>query len=223
MADRPARPRRFGAAIVLLALGAGAVDALSFAGLGAVFASVMTGNLVLLGLAVVQANADPLTHALTAIAAYVAGVLGAASWLRRVRFGAADPWPARVVTVLCVVPVAQAAVLAGWLACAGRPGPGAQLALLALSSFAMGVQGAGVNTLPVKGAATTYLTGTLTALATELASSGIPVIRRRLAVLGASFAGAALDAVLLTWARPVAPALPLAAGLAVIVIVGTDR
>jgi uncharacterized membrane protein YoaK (UPF0700 family) len=130
----------------------------------------------------------------------------------------------RVTGALSAVPAAQAAVLAGWLACAGRPGPLAQIALLALSAFAMGVQSAGVNAFPVAGAATTYLTGTLTTLITELVTTGVPVtMRRRFAVLAAALAGAALDAVLLTWARPAAPALPLAVTLAVVVIVGRSR
>ncbi len=224
MADRPARarrPRRFALVIVLLALGSGAVDAFSFAALGAVFASVMTGNLVLLGLAVVQADPGPLVRAAAALAAYFAGVLATAAWLRHTRFAEADPWPGRVVAVVAVVPAAQTLVLAGWLVHLGHPGPAARVVLLVMSAFAMGVQSAGVNTLPVAGAATTYLTGTLTELATELAQTAVPVTTRRFAVLGAALAGAALDAVLLAWARPAAPALPLATALAALVIVST--
>ncbi len=216
MADRP---RRFTAVIVLLALGAGAVDAFSFALLGAVFASVMTGNLVVLGLAVVQVRPGAVVRSAVAIAAYFAGVLGTSAWLRSVRFGEADPWPGRVLAVLAAVPAAQALVLAGWLAQAGHPAPAAKVVLLAVSAFAMGAQSAGVNTLPVTGAATTYLTGTLTRLATELAATGVPVTTRRFAVLGAALAGAALDAILITWARPAAPALPLVAALAALALV----
>ncbi len=227
MADRPTRARRPGGStlvIILLAFGSGAVDALSFAALGAVFASVMTGNLVLLGLALIRLRPGPIVETVTAIAGYVAGVLAAAAWLRRTAFGERDPWPVRVVVTLAAVPAVQAAVLAGWLAGAARPSPAAQVMLLALSSFAMGVQSAAVNALPVPGAATTYLTGTLTSLATEMATGGTPVTLRRLAVLGAALAGAALDGLLLTWARPAAPALPLAVTLAVlVVIIARDR
>ncbi|WP_329234533.1 DUF1275 family protein [Actinoallomurus sp. NBC_01490] len=294
---RTPRTRRLTAAVVLLALGSGAVDAFSFAGLGAVFASVMTGNLVLLGVSVVHARLDAAVAAVAAITAYVAGVLAASLWLRarhigdrprascrrgrelaptgsygrnRVRrartrraaggarrYGRGRPsgdtylgraarrrhvpsagpsgrragrpstprrpvtaeWPARVRAVLTVVPVAQAAVLGGWLATGGRPGPVAQSGMLALAAFAMGAQSAGVNTLPLTGAATTYLTGTLTTLTTELATSGVPAtMRRRFAVLAAALAGAGLDAVLLVWARPAAPALPLALTLTVVLV-----
>jgi uncharacterized membrane protein YoaK (UPF0700 family) len=123
-----------------------------------------------------------------------------------------------------LVPFAQALALVGWLGSGGHPQATAQILLLVLSAFAMGVQSAGVNTLPLAGAATTYLTGTLTTLTTELATSGVPsTMRRRFAVLAAALAGAGLDAVLLTWARPAAPALPLAATLAVVLLIGRGR
>lgn len=315
MAERRARmvrPGRLTAAVVLLTLSSGAVDAFVFIGLGAVFASVMTGNLVLLGVAVVHSRLDPALAAATAIVTYTAGVFCAASWLCRTpspvpagrrtrtwrgllrrtpsgrrgrprtrapsgpyartrrglpRQASAPPhmrrgrprrrrpgstarrsrpgsglasggirretpgtgpggpeWTGRVRQALMVVPVAQAAVLSGWLACHGRPGETPQLLLLGLSAFAMGVQSAGVNTLPLTGAATTYLTGTLTTLTTELATSGVrSTMRRRFAVLAAALAGAGLSGVLLTWVRPAAPALPLAATLVVILIIGTGR
>jgi uncharacterized membrane protein YoaK (UPF0700 family) len=124
---------------------------------------------------------------------------------------------------LTAVPAAQVTVLAVWLASDGHPAKAAQIGLLALSAFAMGVQSAGVNTLPVTGAATTYLTGTLTTLTTELATSGVPAtMRRRFAALAAALTGAALNAALLTWLRPAAPALPLAATLTVLVLLARD-
>lgn len=230
------RPVRLTAAVVLLALSSGAVDALGFIGLGEVFAGVMTGNLVLLGIAVVHTRLQPALSAATAIAAYVLGVVGTAGWLHRDHappprdagpsraHGNGAEWSGRLRRALTVVPVAQAAVLAGWLASGGRPGDTVRLLLLAPAAFAMGVQSTGVNTLPLPGAAPTYLTGTLTTLTTELATSGVPsTMRRRLAVLGAALAGAALEAILLEWARPAAPALPLAATLAVLLILALPR
>jgi uncharacterized membrane protein YoaK (UPF0700 family) len=224
-------PLRLTAAVILLALSSGAVDALSFIGLGAVFASVMTGNLVLLGVAVVHTRLGPALSAATAIAAYVVGVLGAAAWLHRSPApplrdtGPGRPeWYGRLRRALTAVPAAQALVLAGWLASGGRPGDTARLLLLAPAAFAMGVQSTGVNTVPLPGAATTYLTGTITTLTTELATSGVPsTMRRRFAVLGAALTGAALEAVLIEWARPAAPALPLAATVSVLLLPGPRR
>ncbi|MEV5707088.1 YoaK family protein [Actinoallomurus sp. NPDC052274] len=224
---RPAVAPREGAvtaAVFLLALGSGAADAFSFVALGAVFTSVMTGNLVLLGVAVVHTDAGGAVRSVVSITAYATGVLGAASWLRDTSPADPGPWPDRVVAALTVVPVAQAAVLAGWLAAAARPGTAPQVALIAGAAAAMGVQSTAVNTLAVSGAATTYLTGTLTSLMTETATTGSPLtMRRRAAVLTAALGGAALEAVLLTWVRPVAPALPLLAALTVVAAMTVGR
>lgn len=210
--------------VLLLALGSGAIDALSVAALGAVFASVMTGNLVLLGLSAVQARPAPALAAGAAILAYAAGVFAAAARLRRKDPAGEKPWPVLVSGAFVAVLLPQGAVLAGWLSTGGHPGEAVRTVLLALSAFAMGVQSASVNALPIAGAATTYLTGTLTTLTTELATSGVPsTMRLRSAVLTAALAGAGLDAALLTWARPAAPAIPVAATLAVAVIAGRGR
>jgi uncharacterized membrane protein YoaK (UPF0700 family) len=242
---RVERSARLTTAVFLLALSSGAVDAMSFAALGAVFASVMTGNLVLLGVAAVHARLGPALTATAAIVAYATGVFGTAAWLHRLRgrhdrrdarrrpglgrhTRRASPgrrqWAGSVRRALLIVPVAQAGVLAGWLAAGERPDPTARTLLLALSALAMGAQSAGVNTFPLTGAATTYLTGTLTTLTTELAAGGVPVtMRRRLAVLAAALTGAGLSAALITWARPTAPALPLTATLAVVLVLGHRR
>jgi uncharacterized membrane protein YoaK (UPF0700 family) len=132
-------------------------------------------------------------------------------------------WAGRVRQALLVVALVQVAVLAGWVGCHGRPGEGPRLLLLGLSAVAMGVQSAGVNTLPLTGAATTYLTGTLTVLTTELATSGVrPTMRRRFGVLVAALAGAGLGGALVAWVRPAAPALPLAATLVVVLILAPN-
>jgi uncharacterized membrane protein YoaK (UPF0700 family) len=220
----PPPPRTLTAAIALLALGSGAVDALSFAALGTVFTSVMTGNLILLGVSIGQAEFAAAVPAVVAIAAYVGGVFAVARWLRGTRSDEETPWPLRVTAAVTAVAVAQAAVLVWWLATGGRPGPVVRELLIALSAAAMGVQSGAVNAVSVSGAATTYLTGTLTTLTTELATTGAPLaMRRRLTVLTAAFTGALLEALLLTWARVTAPALPLAATLAVIVVLRPRR
>lgn len=206
-------------ALMMLAFGSGAVDALSFAGLGQVFTGVMTGNFVLLGLAAGQGHLAAATRAVIAITAYAAGAFVAAYWLRGTRASAANPWPRRLSAALCAEAVAQSAVLAGWLAGGSHPGAAARDSLIALSAIAMSIQSTTVNALSVSGAATTYFTGTLTALVTELATSGAPVtMRLRVAVIAAALAGATADAAVLTHARPAAPVIPLAATVAAIAV-----
>ena len=211
-------------ALVLLAAGSGAIDAFSFAALGAVFTSVMTGNLVLLGIAVVHADPGAAARSAVSITSYIAGVLAAARWLRGTRATPQVPWPARLSAVLVGVAGAQAAVLGGWLATVDRPGDVPRIALIAVSAMAMGMQSTGVNALAVSGATTTYLTGTLTTLITELVTTGSPMtMRRRLSVLAAALCGAALSAALIVWARPTVPALPLAATLSVLALTWRHR
>ena len=222
--SRKPGPRRLTASIALLAVGSGSIDALSITSLGQVFTSVMTGNLVLLGVSLGQSRFAAAVPAVVAIAAYMSGVFGAAWWFRETRADRADPWPRRVSPALSVLATVQAIVLVWWLVSGGHPGPPVRDVLIALSATAMGVQSGAVNTVSVSGASTTYLTGTLTTLTTELATTGAPLaMHRRLAVLLAALIGATLEAVLLIWARPVAPALPLAATLAVIALTRARR
>jgi uncharacterized membrane protein YoaK (UPF0700 family) len=72
--------------LVLLTLTTGAVDASCFLHLGNVFSSVITGNLVLLGVAAATRSASLAIHSGVALAGYSAGVLiGAPIATRRAR------------------------------------------------------------------------------------------------------------------------------------------
>src|SRR5260370_13117014 len=59
----------------VLTAGTGAADAISFLRLGNVFTSMMTGNLIQVGVAVGRGDAALAAHVLVAVAAFVAGVL----------------------------------------------------------------------------------------------------------------------------------------------------
>jgi uncharacterized membrane protein YoaK (UPF0700 family) len=61
-------------AAIALTFGSGAMDVASFTRLGTVFTSVMTGNMVLFGLAAARRSAALAVHTLVAIAGYVTGV-----------------------------------------------------------------------------------------------------------------------------------------------------
>lgn len=187
---------------LLLAFGAGATDALGILGLGRVFTSVMTGNLVLLGVAVGSGTSGELARVLVSLAAYLLAVAGAAWYLRS---GAAT-------AVLAVEAVAQAGLLAGWLATGTRPALASELALIAVAAVAMGAQAQTVRSLALPVPSTTYLTGTLTSLIAALATGTRDRTAGRLgAVVAAMLAGAAACAVAIGLARPLAAALPLLA------------
>jgi len=107
--------------------------------------------------------------------------------------------------------------LGWWLS--GPSATGVALAgLIVLAGLAMGIQSAVARRLAVPGVSTTFVTGTLTALLTELtAVSGAAGDRRRMAAaIGALVAGAVVGGLAQAYARPAAafvPAVVLAAAV----------
>ncbi len=182
--------------MVALTVTTGAVDATCFLHLGRVFGSVVTGNLVLLGVAATRTSGELAVSAGVAIGGYAAGVLAGAP-IARERDRAGDQglgaWPGRVTACLAAELAVLAALCAGWDAAGGHPDRPAALLLLGLASGAMGMQGAAVRRLGQL--STTYLTGMLTGVLAALAgaerSEGLI---RSVGVLAAIVAGAAAGA-----------------------------
>jgi len=152
--------------VVVLAFTSGFIDALSFLGLG-VFASVQTGNTVLLGLAIGSGKIFQALVSLAAITGYIGGVaLGA-----RI----VDPTPgtqkiwSKAVTKDFIMEVLVLLLLAivGFSA-GGKPSGLVLYTLIVLATVAMGIQGAAVRALGVSDVSTTYITGTWTGLISSL-------------------------------------------------------
>lgn len=178
-----------------LAAVAGAVDVLCITRLGEAFASIITGNTVVLGASLAQGDLRRLSFAATAIGAYVVGVVVGSLVTRSAVKGLA-PWPART-TVVCAIEFAALAVMAGtWITSAGRPSGAAQYVALGAAATAMGLQSSAFRLVVVPGVTTTYFTGTLTGLL-----SGVVQKRKwngsAAAALAALLAGAAASALLL--------------------------
>jgi uncharacterized membrane protein YoaK (UPF0700 family) len=201
--------------LVLLTLTTGAVDASCFLHLGNVFSSVITGNLVLLGVAAATQSGSLAIHSGTALAGYSAGVLiGAPIATRRARGG--ETWPLSVTVTLAAEFCVLAGFSVGWELTGGSPGSTARLLLIAALAIAMGIQSAAVRELG--GMSTTYLTGTLTAVISELATRDrAPGFTRSLGVLAAVVAGAVGGGVVAEHAPAWLPAVILTP-LAVVVI-----
>ena len=214
-------PRRLARRLALvLAFGAGATDAITFSRLGDVFASVMTGNLVLLGLSLGSGETTVVGRVALALAAFVVGVLGAGVITRGAPGDAV--WPRHVTRVLIVELVVMAVFTAAWLAAGARPDGTDQTLLLAGASFAMGLQSGAVIAVGIPGLSTTYLTGTLTTFLTTLAHRG-QVHLPGLGILAAALVGAFTAALAIRYADHVAPALPLGAiAIAVVVALRTS-
>ena len=82
------------AMLVMLSMAAGCVDAVGFLGLGQIFVANMTGNTVLLGLALGQAKGQAALRAVVALVGFVAGVGAGAAILGRDQEGSGWSRPA---------------------------------------------------------------------------------------------------------------------------------
>lgn len=200
---RQARPRFRDSLVVLLAVGTGAANVTSFLVLGKVFSSVITGNLVLLGLAAASAQHGLALRSGLAVAGYSAGVLIGATVAAR---GRRRTWSPAVTTALCAELCLLLGFTAGWEA--ARQRPGWQIVLLMLLAAAMGVQSAAVRQLGDM--SSTYLTGTLTGVLAGLITGNRPAgLWRDVSVLAAVAAGACAGAALIRVAPGLLPALTL--------------
>jgi len=189
--------------VVLLAIGSGAADVTAFLVLGNVFSSVITGNLVLLGLAAATTQPGLAMRSGLALAGYAAGVLIGVPVAGR---GRHRIWPPAVTAALCAELCLLLGFTAGWEA--GRQRPGWQAALLVLLGSAMGVQSAAVRRLGDM--SSTYLTGTLTGVLTALSTRNRRAgLWRDVSALAAVLAGACAGAALIHIAPAWLPALTL--------------
>jgi uncharacterized membrane protein YoaK (UPF0700 family) len=199
---------------VVLTVSSGAMNVAAFTRLGNVFASVMTGNLVLLGLAAERVSASLATRSVVAFAGYVVGVAAGA---RLAPHGQPPRGRLRhVVPALLAELALLAGFTAGWELTRTTPHGGSQLALLAVAAAAMGTQSAAARALSSR-VATTYLTGTLTTVVAALVNPGARQIHwREAAQLLAMAVGAAAGGLVIAAAPAALPAIPLAAILLVI-------
>jgi uncharacterized membrane protein YoaK (UPF0700 family) len=241
MSDGERGPGAWALTIVaaLLTVGSAATDIMAFTRLGNVFASVMTSNIVFLGLAAARHSGSLAQHAAVSFAGYAAGVLAGSRLARRpARTGAADAegsrergsWTPWVVATLGAEAAVLIAFTIGWEVTGTHPAGGSEFLLIALATVAMGLQSAVVVVLDISGVGTTYLTGTLTSLLDSLANPGGergPAKRRqanlrRAFALSALVVGALLAGLLISAAPAAVPAIPLAA-LATVLTIGVTR
>jgi uncharacterized membrane protein YoaK (UPF0700 family) len=196
------------ALLIGLTVAAGGVDAISYLGLGQIFTANMTGNTVLLALAVAQQNLAPVTRTLLALAGFAIGAFAGGIVLGR------EPskglWQPRATSAILL----EFLILLGfsiiWILTAGRPAAGPLYLLIALSSISMGLQAACARSFALRGVTTTVLTTALTGFMADLAALGIsgPDQRRWAGVVLGLFAGATVTGVLMVNARELAPLLP---------------
>ena len=206
--------------MLALTFSTGVVDAVGYLGLDRVFVGNMTGNVVVLGMAVAGAEDLPVLGPALAFLAFLAGAaLGG-----RVLRGQPAAWTARTTVLLSSVGVVVAGCAITLLALdvhpasSDHPGPRWLLTVTCLLAAAMGVQAGVARTLAVKDVTTVVVTSTMTALAAEStlgAGSGGTAWRRRAGAIVLIALGALAGAGLLR------VHLGAGLGLAALIVLGT--
>ena len=204
--------------LIALTFASGAVDAISYFGLGKTFSAFMTGNIVFLGFGIANIKGPALLPVICALSAFAVGsYLGLRiSMLRSQESGW---WPRKMSVLLTVTAMSEAAFVGVWVATNGQPSAAITDVLIVLYSLGMGMQTAAVRSLGVQGVFTTAGTFTLVALTSTFAGCRSKAEMPRLAgVLVGLVAGAVGGGLLFLHARTYAPALPLAVTSAVILM-----
>jgi uncharacterized membrane protein YoaK (UPF0700 family) len=203
--------------LVALTVASGAVDAVSYFGLGKIFSAFMTGNIVFLGFGIANIK-GPCLPVVLALSMFAAGsYLGLR--IATLRSNESGWWPPRMSILLAFVATAEAGFVAVWFATAGHPSADLTDLLIVLFSLAMGIQTAAVRSLGVQGVFTTAGTFTLVAFTGVLAGSrSKSEMPRLVGVLVGLATGAIGGGLLFLYARSYAPVLPLAMTILAILV-----
>ncbi|MFT4286938.1 DUF1275 family protein [Nocardioides sp.] len=181
--------------MLVLTFTTGINDAIGYLGLDKVFTGNMTGNVVILGMALAGADGLPILGPALALAGFMAG---AAIGGRTLKY-AGRAWTAGT-TVLFGVTAALMLVLSVVLFVAGdEPARWLMVTVTTLAAAAMGVQAAAARHVAVKDVTTVVVTSTITGLAADslLGSGKRNGSGRRFAAVALILLGAAVGALLL--------------------------
>ncbi|MFP3464138.1 YoaK family protein [Leifsonia sp. SIMBA_070] len=204
------------ALMLALTFSTGIVDAVGYLGLDKVFAGNMTGNVVVLGMALVGAEGLPWVGPLIALFAFMAGAVIGGRTLRRESTG----WNTRTSWSFTAVAGALAVLTVTTLLTGGVPPKPWELAITTLLAAAMGFQAAVARHLAVKDVTTVVVTSTLTGLAADsrLAGGSGQPWRRRAGAVALIALGALVGAALLRVhiALPLGLAAAISGGAAIL-------
>jgi uncharacterized membrane protein YoaK (UPF0700 family) len=191
--------------LLMLAVAAGSADGWSYVGLGHAFVANMTGNTVLMGVAVFQ-NHDALLRPAVGLASYAAGALIGSLLTGNVRPD--EGWSKTISWTLMLEALLLLSAEAGWVANQLHASHSPDLLLLlATVALAIGVQSVTMVQLQIPGIVTTYITGTWTTMLSglvHLARHGRPPaqklqLEQRLMLQAAVLSVYFLSAVLTGW------------------------
>jgi uncharacterized membrane protein YoaK (UPF0700 family) len=199
--------------LVSMTLVTGLVDAFSYLVLGHVFVANMTGNVVLLGFALVGAPGFSIAASVAAVAAFGVGALAGGQIASRFagNRGQLFSIAASIQAVFLVAGVILAAFASNPVA------NGYRYSVIVVLAIAMGIQNASARKLAVPDLTTTVLTMTITGVAADSRAAGGQGSKagRRLIAIGSMLAGAVVGATLVLHAPIVYP-LAIALGVTVV-------
>jgi uncharacterized membrane protein YoaK (UPF0700 family) len=196
-------------ALAALTVAAGSLDVSAFLRLGGVFASVMTSNLIFVGLAAVHAEAGLGRRCATALVSYAIGA-GTGSAVAPPS-GKVNRFGTRRLSLLLTGEAGLLAFYAIWWVTAGaRPQGWQQMSLLGAATFAMGLQSAAAREFGEPNTGTTYLTGTLTGVVSTIVAGKRPDADAAISLVGI-IAGAAAGVALLETVPDATPFLAVMA------------
>lgn len=195
--QRVSRERMHLSLMLVLTFGTGIVDAVGYLGLDRVFTGNMTGNVVIIGMAVVGADDLPLLGPVLALVGFLVGAAIGGRVLR----GASSLWSGRTTWLFASVGLVELALAGALLLAGDDPSRALGLVTTTLLGAAMGVQAATARFVAVKDVTTVVVTSTLTGLAADsvLGSGKGGGSGRRALAVGLIVAGAAAGAALLRW------------------------
>lgn len=183
--------------MLTLTFSTGVIDAVGYLGLDRVFTANMTGNVVILGMAIVGADDLPVLGPLLALAGFMVGAALGGRLLKAARPG----WTSRTTFLLALVAAVLLAVAALLFVLDDLSEIAAVSTTTALG-VAMGVQAATARFIAVRDVTTVVVTSTITGLAADSwLGSGQKTgdSPRRIAAVLLILAGAAVGAALLRW------------------------
>lgn len=214
------------ALVTLLAVHSGMTDAIGFVALGGAFTSVMTGNMVLVGIDITRGSVTAVLRTAVAVLVFVGGcAVGARiAGLGPHQVRPLQIWPEDVTRALRVQAALTVIFALGWWATGDGRGASAQLFLLAVNALCLGIQSSAVQRFGIAGLSTTYLTGTLTTVAIHLSTGQRgEEVSRSVRILVGLITGAAVGALLALHATALVPVGPLLALGTVLILSGLSR
>lgn len=189
--------------MLALTFSTGIIDAVGYLGLDRVFTGNMTGNVVIMGMAVAGGDGLPVLGPTLALVGFMVGAAAAGRVLR----GGHAGWSTRTTWLLLVVGTMMAGVSASLFAVGDDLTQAGGVAVTTALGGAMGLQAAAARVVAVKDVTTVVVTSTITGLAADsVFGGGIPGGGvRRVAAVVLILVGAGVGALAITWHLGVGP------------------